>query len=95
MHVRIGINLGDVIEDRGEVFGEGVNLAARLESAAQAGGICISSLVHGQVNGKVDVEFCDGGEVSFKNIKDLTRVYYWAPDGLLKKPLQLASTRRL
>ena len=82
VHIRIGINLGDVLEDRGEVFGEGVNLAARLESAAQAGGICISSLVHGQVNGKIDVVFHDGGEVSFKNIKEPTRVYYWAPDGL-------------
>jgi adenylate cyclase len=82
VYIRIGINLGDVIEDRGEVFGEGVNLAARLESAAQVGGICISSLVHGQVNGKVDVDFCDGGEVNFKNIKNPTRVYYWVPDGL-------------
>ncbi len=88
VHIRIGINLGDVIEDRGEVFGEGVNLAARLESAAQAGGICISSLVHGQVNGKVDVAFCDGGEVDFKNIKEPTQVYYWAPVGLPPRALE-------
>jgi len=66
VHIRIGINLGDVLEDRGEVFGEGVNLAARLESAAQAGGICISSLVHGQVNGKVDVDFCTAGSQRFE-----------------------------
>jgi len=82
IQIRIGINLGDVLEDRGEVFGEGVNLAARLESAAPPGGICVSSLVHGQVAGKVDVEFRDGGEVEFKNIKAPTRVYYWSPDGL-------------
>ncbi|MCP4768247.1 MAG: adenylate/guanylate cyclase domain-containing protein [Gammaproteobacteria bacterium] len=92
VHIRIGINQGDVLEDRGEVFGEGVNLAARLESAAQAGGICISSLVHGQVNGKVDVEFHDGGEVSFKNIKEPTRVYYWAPEGL-PQPVLEAETK--
>jgi len=79
--IRIGINLGDVLEDRGEVFGEGVNLAARLESAAPAGGICISSLVHGQVAGKLDIEFQDGGEIEFKNIKEPTRVYYWSADG--------------
>jgi len=77
IHIRIGINLGDVLEDRGEVFGEGVNLAARLESAAPAGGICISSLVHGQVAGKIDIELQDGGEINFKNIKEPTRVYYW------------------
>jgi adenylate cyclase len=82
IHIRIGINLGDVLEDRGEVFGEGVNLAARLESAAPPGGICISSLVHGQVAGKVDVEFDDGGEIEFKNIKEPTRIYYWTLDGL-------------
>ena len=57
------------------MFGEGVNLAARLESAAPPGGICISSLVHGQVTGKVDVEFDDGGEIEFKNIKEPIRAY--------------------
>jgi adenylate cyclase len=86
IQIRIGINLGDVLEDRGEVYGEGVNLAARLESAAQPGGICVSSLVHGQVAGKVDVEFHDGGEIEFKNIKEPTRVYYWSPDGLQPTP---------
>jgi adenylate cyclase len=82
IHIRIGINLGDVLEDRGEVYGEGVNLAARLESAAPPGGICVSSLVYGQVTGKVSVEFDDGGDVEFKNIEQPTRVYYWSPDGL-------------
>jgi TolB-like protein len=83
IQIRIGINLGDVLEDRGEVFGEGVNLAARLESAAPPGGICISSLVHGQVAGKTGVEFQDGGEFEFRNIKEPARVYFWSPDGAL------------
>ena len=87
-----------MIEDRGEVFGEGVNLAARLESAAPPGGICISSLVQGQVTGKLDVEFQDGGEIEFKNIKEPTQIYYWSPDGLapstLTKNSNTTNTRR-
>jgi adenylate cyclase len=98
IHIRIGINLGDVLEDRGEVFGEGVNLAARLESAAQPGGICVSSLVYGQVVGKVGIDFKDGGKINFKNIKEPTEVYYWAPAGLpTQKPeleKKIKSTRR-
>ena len=62
VHIRIGINLGDVIEDRGEVFGDGVNLAARLEAAAEPGGICISSIVWEQCQGKINSPFADGGE---------------------------------
>jgi len=77
--IRIGINIGDVIVDRGEVFGDGVNLAARLEAAAQPGGLCISSYVHDQIAGKIDVTFTDGGEESFKNIDKPTHVYRWHP----------------
>ena len=94
VQIRIGINLGDVLEDRGEVYGEGVNLAARLESAAPVGGICISALVHGQVAGKVNVEFHDGGDIEFKNIEEPTQVYYWSPDGsALSTPASNSNTR--
>lgn len=75
VQIRIGINIGDVIEDRGEVFGDGVNLAARLEEAATAGGICISSAVYDQVAGKVDSEFSDGGVEQFKNISKPVHVF--------------------
>jgi adenylate cyclase len=75
VQIRIGINIGDVIEDRGEVFGDGVNLAARLEEAATAGGICISSAVYDQVAGKVDSEFSDGGVERFKNISKPVHVF--------------------
>ncbi len=96
VQIRIGINLGDVLEDRGEVYGEGVNLAARLESAAPPGGICLSSLVHGQVAGKVDVEFQDGGEMEFKNIKEPTHVYYWSPDGsAMASPVSSSKKRNI
>lgn len=79
VHVRIGINLGDVIEDRGEVFGDGVNLAARLEAAAEPGGICISSMVWEQCQGKINSTFADGGEHQFKNISRPIHTFHWQP----------------
>jgi adenylate cyclase len=79
IEIRIGIHLGDVIQDRGEVFGDGVNLAARLEAAAPPGGICISSVVHDQVSGKIDIEFTDDGKEEFKNIARPVYVFRWAP----------------
>lgn len=78
VRIRIGINLGDVIEDRGEVFGEGVNLAARLEAAAEPGGICISAATHDQCRSKCTITFCDGGSQSFKNITEPVGVFHWS-----------------
>ena len=68
MEFRIGINLGEVIEKEGALYGDGVNVAARLESMSDPGGICISSSVHEQVEGKVGVHFEDTGEHEVKNI---------------------------
>jgi class 3 adenylate cyclase len=65
---RVGINIGDVIVEPNDIFGDGVNIAARLESIAEAGGICISSAAYEQVRGKVPVEFTDLGEQTLKNI---------------------------
>jgi adenylate cyclase len=56
---RIGINVGDIIVEDNDIFGDGVNIAARLESICQAGGICISDVVHQQVNGRVEAAFVD------------------------------------
>lgn len=81
LHIRIGINLGDVIEDRGEVYGDGVNLATRLEAAAVPGGICLSGTVKEQISGKVDVPLHDGGQAEFKNIDHPIQIYHWTPDG--------------
>ncbi len=75
IEVRIGVNIGDVIEDRGEVFGDGVNLAARLEAAAPVGGICISAAVHEQIIGKIDFIFDNGGIQTFKNINKPIHVF--------------------
>ncbi len=77
--IRIGVNLGDVMEDRGEIFGDGVNLAARLESTAVPGGVCISSAVHEQIDGKTNMVFEDGGYLQFKNIAKPIRIYFWHP----------------
>jgi adenylate cyclase len=65
---RIGINVGDIIIDRGDIFGDGVNLAVRLEGIAEPGGICVSGRVLEDVQGKLDIAFEDAGEHQLKNI---------------------------
>ena len=72
---RIGINVGDIIIDRGDIFGDGVNVAARLEGLAEPGGICVSALVREYAQGKLDINFEDAGEQQLKNIAQLVRVY--------------------
>src|SRR6202043_1005177 len=72
---RVGINIGDVIVEPHDIFGDGVNIAARLESIAEPGGICISSSAHDHVQGKVGVEFADMGEQKLKNIPRPVRAY--------------------
>ena len=79
---RVGINVGDVIVEPHDIFGDGVNIAARLESIAEPGGICISSSAYDQVRGKVGVEFTDLGEQSLKNIARPVRAYAVVRDGL-------------
>jgi adenylate cyclase len=76
LRLRIGLNLGDVIiEQGGDVYGEGVNIAARLESLADPGGILISGKIHSEVEGKVTVDFEDRGEQQVKNITRPVRIY--------------------
>jgi adenylate cyclase len=75
MLYRIGINLGDVIVDGNDIFGDGVNVAARLESIADPGGICISAAVRDQVGERLDVVFEDLGEQQVKNISRPIRAY--------------------
>jgi len=76
---RIGVNLGDVIEDRGDIYGDGVNIAARLENISDPGGVCISSSVFEQIKGKLDFQFEDMGEQEFKNIAEKIRSYRVIP----------------
>jgi len=72
---RIGVNVGDIIVEDNDIFGDGVNIAARLESICQAGGICISDVVQQQVNGRVEAVFVDLGEKNLKNIARPVRAY--------------------
>jgi len=77
--LRIGINLGDVIIENDDIYGEGVNIAARLEPLAEPGGICVSSIVHESIGNRIDVRFEDGGDISVKNIDRPVRVWKWHP----------------
>ncbi|MGD8226734.1 MAG: adenylate/guanylate cyclase domain-containing protein [Desulfobacteraceae bacterium] len=83
MEFRIGINLGDVIEEGGRIYGDGVNVAARIERLANAGGISISGTAFDQVEAKLRVEFEYVGEQSVKNIKKPVRVYQVKMDSRL------------
>ncbi len=81
--LRIGINLGDVIVDDEDIYGDSVNIAARLEGLAEPGGICISGKVYEEVRNKLSITFEDLGEREVKNIPEPVRVYRWtdaAPD---------------
>ncbi|MHC2625374.1 adenylate cyclase [Bradyrhizobium huanghuaihaiense] len=78
---RVGINIGDIIVEPHDIFGDGVNIAARLEGIAEPGGICVSASAYDQVQGKVGVEFADLGEQNLKNIDRAVRAYAVVRDG--------------
>lgn len=86
MRFRIGINLGDVIVDKENLLGDGVNVAARLEATATPGGICISASVHQQVENKIEIKFIDSGQQNLKNISKPVSIYHWTPDGNISEP---------
>jgi TolB-like protein/class 3 adenylate cyclase len=81
LEFRIGINLGDVIFDAGDIFGDGVNIAVRLESLAEPGGICVNRVVRDQVRDRLDIAFADMGEQRVKNIARPVRAYAVRLDG--------------
>src|SRR5215470_508863 len=81
IELRIGIHVGDIIIEDGDIFGDGVNIASRLEGIAQPGAICISDDAYRQVRGKLDVNFDDIGEQQLKNIARPVRIYQLQPPG--------------
>jgi TolB-like protein/class 3 adenylate cyclase len=83
---RIGVNLGDVIVEPKDIYGDGVNVAARLEGLADPGGLCISHTAYDQVRDKVPYPFVDRGEHTVKNISRPVRVYALSPDAVAALP---------
>ena len=80
---RVGINIGDIIVEGSDIFGDGVNVAARLQEIAAPGGICISSRVHDDVRDRLDTAFEDGGTQTLKNITRPLQVWRWEPETAL------------
>ena len=77
IRLRIGINLGDIIIDGDDIYGDGVNVAARLEALAEPGGIAVSGMVHEGLGNRVEADFTDAGEHQVKNIARPIRVWHW------------------
>ena len=71
----IGLQMGDIIETESDIYGDGVNITAKPESHSSPGGICISSTVYDQINGKIDYYFNEFGNLNLKNIKNPVKVY--------------------
>jgi len=83
---RIGINIGDIIMEGNDIFGDGVNIAARLESTCEPGGLCISEIARDQVRDKLPLTFADYGEQKVKNIARPVRVFGLAPQAIAEAP---------
>src|SRR6516162_3329419 len=83
---RIGINVGDIVVEDGDIFGDGVNVAARLEGLAEPSGICVSARVQEDATGKLDLAFEDLGEQALKNIARPVRVYMVATVAMSGRP---------
>jgi len=81
MLLRIGVHLGDVMVEGSDLFGDGVNVASRIEGLAEPGGIVISEGVHEHVRGRIEATFSDGGSREVKNIERALRVWTWSPQG--------------
>jgi adenylate cyclase len=94
LRFRIGVNLGDVIVDSGDIYGDGVNIAVRLEGLAAPGSICISGTVRDHVGDRLPYAFQDMGEQSVKNIARPVRVYALRPQGITGVPTASASSTR-
>jgi adenylate cyclase len=92
---RVGINLGDIIVEDGDIYGDGVNVAARLEALAEPGGICVSARVQEDAAGRLDLGFADLGEQDLKNIARPVRVYRVRLDGTVSTPAAAEPTLAL
>ncbi len=86
IQLRIGVNLGDVIIEGSDIYGDGVNVAARLQELALPGGVVLSATAFEHAEAKVDIGFHDGGEHELKNIAKPVRIYHWSDDDTSRQP---------
>ncbi len=84
IRLRIGVNLGDIVVDGDDIFGDGVNVAARLEALAEPDGICVSSLVNESVGNRIEANFVDAGEHNLKGLERPIRVFRWPAKGAVQ-----------
>ena len=86
--LRIGVNLGDVIIEGSDIYGDGVNVAARVQELAAPGGVALSATAYEHVEAKIDVGFEDGGVHELKNIARPVRIYHWSGGGAVRQPVK-------
>jgi adenylate cyclase len=93
LQFRIGVNIGDVIVEGDNLYGDGVNVAARLESVARPGAVCVSAKVYDEVRRKLsDIRFVDGGAQKLKNIEDPVAIYHVGPAGTVAPTAAISPT---
>jgi adenylate cyclase len=90
--LRIGVNVGDVVIEGGDILGDGVNIAARLEGVAEPGGVAISGAVREYIAGRIDGTFHDAGWRELKNIDRPINVWLWSPEQVRRSPVSTPAT---
>ncbi|RVK39636.1 adenylate/guanylate cyclase domain-containing protein [Sinorhizobium meliloti] len=89
--LRVGVNLGDIMVEDSDLFGDGVNVAARIEALADPGGVAISDGIHEYVHGRTDIDFVDSGYHEVKNIERPVHIWTWSPKDRAREPPNIAA----
>ena len=89
--LRVGVNLGDIMVEDSDLFGDGVNVAARIEALADPGGVAISDGIHEYVHGRTDIDFVDSGYHEVKNIERPVHIWTWSPNDRTSEPHEIAA----
>lgn len=89
--LRVGVNLGDIMVEDSDLFGDGVNVAARIEALADPGGVAISDGIHEYVHGRTDIDFIDSGYHEVKNIERPVHIWTWSPNDRTSQPPEITA----